>query len=249
MYQHSGRDQLRDDLLVSNSNWVASFLSKLEIASPVIYPPVPLTSTSTNWQNRRSDFVWIGRLAPSKRVESAITIVGLLRAAGETCKLDIIGNAIDNKYGTTVKTLAKAAGNWVTLIGPLYGAEKEQYIGQFRYALHTRADEPFGLTVAELIKSGCVVFGPNSSGSAEILDHEDLVFRSEEEAVAKILTVMEDPLKLETIRRHLEMRANCFSTDTFQNSVRSLIADFLEEGPSSLTAQTRCVDESALAVG
>lgn len=232
LYAESGRDQLHEDLLVSNSEWIAAALrSALTIDSPTIYPPVPALGSVDDlpWEGRRHDFVWIGRIAPSKRLESAISIVGRLRAAGLACKLHIVGKATDKDYEAHVRQIARSRDEWTILEGPMYGTEKAQFLAQFRYALHTRADEPFGITLVELIKSGCVVFGPNSCGSAEILSHEGLLFGTEEEAARKILDAVAEPHRIERFRRHLEDRAKSFSADRFCSSVQRLIAEFLEE--------------------
>jgi len=242
----SGRNLLQDDLLVSNSSWVASILSELAVESQVIFPPVPIATSASNWDDRCQDFVWIGRIAPSKRVESAINIIRLVREAGVKCKLHIVGNALDKEYAASIHKLAQAVGDWVTLKGPLYGAEKTRYLENFQYALHTRADEPFGITVAELVKSGCIVFGPNSAGSAEILGRENLLFSTEREAADKILRVIRNPRLIEESIRHLQERAKCFSTGTFQSSVCRLVAEFLEKNPSALGPDKRRADDGIL---
>lgn len=232
LYPKSGRNQLHEDLLVSNSEWIAAALSSaLTIDSPTIYPPVPplVSVDDLPWEDRQHDFVWIGRIVPSKRLESAIRIVGRLRAAGLGCKLHIVGKATDKDYEAHIRQIARSCGDWTILEGPLYGTEKAQFLARFRYALHTQADEAFGITLAELIKSGCIVFGPNSCGSAEILSHDDLLFETEEEAARKILHAVAEPNRIEGFRRHLEDRAKCFSADRFCSSVQRLVAEFLEE--------------------
>ena len=236
---------MHEDLLVSNSEWIAAAIrSAFTIDSPTIYPPVPALGSVDDlpWEGRRHDFVWIGRIAPSKRLESAISIVGRLRAAGLGCKLHIVGKATDKNYEAHVRQIARSRGEWTILEGPMYGTEKAQFLARFRYALHTRADEPFGITLAELIKSGCVVFGPNSGGSAEILSHDGLLFGTEEEAAGKILRAVAEPRRIETLRRHLEDRAKCFSTDRFCSSVQRLVAEFLvEKAHRTPTAQPNLI--------
>jgi len=247
LYDRSGRDQLHQDLLISNSAWVASALHEVGIDSPVVYPPVPFAAHATEWQNKRPDFVWLGRIAPSKRLETAIAIVGRLRASGADCKLHIVGNAIDKQYDARIRELARIRGAWVVLEGPKYGAEKARFLSQFRYAIHTRADEPFGISLVELIKSGCIPFGPNSCGSAEILRHEDLLFMTEPEAASKILRVMHEPGRIDVLCQHLEERARCFSTDHFCSSVQNLVGEVLGEKSSLVTAAGHVDQQTALA--
>jgi glycosyltransferase involved in cell wall biosynthesis len=183
----------------------------------------------TDWANKQADFVWIGRITPSKRLETAINIVGRLRESGLHCKLHVVGNAIDKGYEARIRELAHSKGDWVVLEGPLYGPEKARFLSRFRYAIHTQENEAFGITLVELIKSGCILFGPDSCGGAEILDHDDLLFKTEEEAVRKILRVIQEPRRMDALRSHLLDRADCFSCEQFCRSVQQLVARFLEE--------------------
>jgi glycosyltransferase involved in cell wall biosynthesis len=223
----SGRDPLRDDVLVSNSGWVAATLAAMGIDSPVIYPPVPYLSSESDWHARRADFVWFGRIAPQKKVEEAINIVAGLRSAGFDCSIHIAGTAVDKGYLRRIKDLAKELGDWVVLRGPVYGADKAALLNEFRYALHTRADEPFGITLVELIKTGCIPFAPNSCGSAEILNHPAVLYSNEGEAVAKIKEVISDPTLCQSVRTFLKHRADYFSTENFCASALSLTSNFL----------------------
>ena len=229
LYKESGRNILQQDVLVSNSQWVASALRDLGIDSPIIYPPVPLVPHPIEWNKKQPDFVWIGRITPSKKLEMAINIVGKLRDTGLSCKLHVVGNAIDRSYETRVRDFARAKGDWVIFEGPLYGGEKARLLARFRYAIHTQANEAFGITIVELIKSGCIPFGPDSCGGAEILNHDDLLFNDEEVAAGKILRALQDPSRLESLRHHLHVRAELFSLKSFCSSVQHLVAHFLEQ--------------------
>ena len=224
----SGRDLLREDVLVSNSEWVASTLRAMGIESSVIYPPVPWISRKKDWGARRKDFVWFGRIAPQKKVEHAIHIVAGLRNAGIDCAIHIAGTAVDKEYMTFIRDLARRMGDWVVLNGPLYGEEKADFLSQFRYALHTRADEPFGITLVEFMKAGCIPFAPDSCGSAEILNHPALLFASEDEAVKKIGKLLSEPDLSQSVRSFLMHRADFFSTDSFCESVVTLVSNVLD---------------------
>jgi glycosyltransferase involved in cell wall biosynthesis len=228
----SGRDLLREDFVVSNSEWVASSLRAMGVESSVIYPPVPWLSREIDWDKRRTDFVWIGRIAPQKKVDNAIKIVAGLRNAGFDCAIQIAGTGSDKEYLTFIQDLAKRMGDWVVLKGPLFGEEKAAFLTQFRYALHTRADEPFGITLVELMKAGCIPFAPNSCGSAEILAHPALLFSNEQQAVAKIGELLSNPVLTQSVRDFLVQRAELFSTDSFCESAVTLISSILEHASS-----------------
>jgi len=245
----SGRDVLRDDILVSNSQWVAAALRAKGIESCAIYPPVPWVHQEKAWESRRNDFVWFGRIAPQKKVEQAIEIVARLRNAGMDCGLEIAGTAVDKEYLRFLSNLARRAGEWVMLRGPVYGADKATYLTQFRYALHTRADEPFGITLVELMKAGCIPFAPNSCGSAEILNHPALLFATEDEAVGKICSLIEDAEQTQIIRSFLFDRAKLFSTDTFCQSARALAAGILDGQSSECADLTSLINSTSGRIG
>ena len=229
----SGRDLLRDDVLVSNSEWVASSLRTMGIESPVIYPPVPWISQDNDWDSRNKDFVWFGRIAPQKKVEEAINIVARLRNTGMECSLHIAGTAVDKDYLRFIRDLAKRMGDWVVLRGPIYGEDKAAFLTQFRYALHTRADEPFGITLVELMKAGCIPFAPDSCGSAEILNHPAVLYSNEDQAVTRIRELLSDPWLCQSVRSSLRQRAGFFSTERFCESALTLVSDILHEGAYS----------------
>ncbi len=228
----SGRDLLRQDILVSNSEWVASVLRAKGIQSSVIYPPVPWFPREKDWESRRNDFVWFGRIAPQKKVEQAIGIVAGLRKAGLDCALHIAGTAVDEDYFKSIRDLAERMGDWVVLRGPIYGEDKADFLTQFRYALHTREDEPFGITLVELMKAGCIPFAPNSCGSAEILNQPALLFATEDEALDRIRGLLSNPDLTQYVRSSLKQRANFFSTESFCQSVVALVTNILQ-GASS----------------
>jgi glycosyltransferase involved in cell wall biosynthesis len=234
----SGRNVLREDVLVSNSEWVASSLHTIGVESSVIYPPVPWHAREKDWESRRNDFVWIGRIDPSKRLEHAVSIVAGLRNAGIDCAIHIVGTAVYRDYHNSIRSLARRMGDWVVLEGPLYGEEKENYLSQFRYAIHTRADEPFGITLVELMKAGCIPFAPDSCGSAEILNHPALLFAGEDDAVTKIRKVISDPELSQSVRTFLRHRADLFSTETFCDSVVTLVSNILECASSRSDVRT-----------
>jgi glycosyltransferase involved in cell wall biosynthesis len=124
------------------------------------------------------------------------------------------------------------------LKGALYGADKADFLTQFRYAIHTRADEPFGITLVEVMKAGCIPFAPDSCGSAEILNHPALLFANEDQAVVTISELLSDADLCQSVRAFLKDRAEHFSTERFCESALTLVSNILEEAPTR--SETRC---------
>jgi len=87
--------------------------------------------------------------------------------------------------------------------------------------------EAFGIAVAELVKAGCLTFVPNGGGQTEIVDHPSLTFENDDDAIQKIVSVLENPALQAALVGHLRERSRELSTERFQDTVRSLVAEFL----------------------
>jgi hypothetical protein len=84
-----------------------------------------------------------------------------------------------------------------------------------------------------MCKSGCIVFGPDGFGSAEILASDDLLFKNIEDAHVKIERVTKDEAHQQALRAHLEARAAIASAGLFCEAARAVVATFLEESASA----------------
>ena len=62
----------------------------------------------------------------------------------------------------------------------------------------------------------------------EIVDHPQLVFGNDAEAVEKIVTVLASQEEQEKLRAHLAQGSQRFSPTTFMEIIRRLLAGFLE---------------------
>jgi hypothetical protein len=76
-----------------------------------------------------------------------------------------------------------------------------------------------------MIKAGAIVFAPVSGGQAEILAHPDLLFSDSNDAVERILAVLEDPSRQSVLRNHLRPQAQMFSAQNFVRDVQALFSD------------------------
>ena len=87
--------------------------------------------------------------------------------------------------------------------------------------------EAFGISVAEMVKAGCLVFVPGEGGQAEIVSHESLMYSGVEDAVEKINTVLRKPQLQAELRDHLEKQGAKFSTNAFMDGLRAAVERFL----------------------
>jgi len=81
--------------------------------------------------------------------------------------------------------------------------------------------------VAEMARAGCLAFVPAAGGPAEIVAEPRLVFDDLEEAVEKIVSVLEDPSGQEALSRALVERGAQYGAEHFMESARALIEGWL----------------------
>jgi len=221
-------ERMKRNLTLANSNWTAARLRRLHGIEPrTVYPPVAGEFPEVAWDKREDSFVCIGRLSPEKRVERVISILGRVRQGVPHLVLNVIGGNDDDAYTRKVRALARQCADWVRLHEDISRQDLVQIVAHSRYGIHGMRDEHFGMSVAELVRGGCITFVPDGGGQMEIVDAEPaLVYRNNEEAVEKIAAVLEDPAAYEPLRRRLAERAGRFSAERFAEEVRAAVREF-----------------------
>jgi len=227
----SGRDLFAgDDEIVANSRWSARLLEdRYGIRSSVVYPPVLGEFPEVSSAEREFGAVCIGRISPEKRIDRVIDIVKGVRERGHPLHLHIIGDATGSEYGEQIMARATGEGDWVTMEGSCHGERKARLLAEHLIGLQAREHEPFGISVAEMVKAGCLTFVHDSGGQTEIVDHPDLCYESVEDAVEKICWVLEDKKLQSELQEHLVTRATRFSSAQFMQEVQSVVKSFLEK--------------------
>lgn len=223
----SGRDILRDDMVIANSHWTAEVVKQFcgVTCGAVLYPPVAGDFPGVPWEQKEQAFAMIGRIAPEKQIERAIEILDTVRSRGHAIQLHLCGPIGNDPYGHRIAQICLEHKDWINLEGRVTGAKKTQILSHCRFGIQTCGAEGFGISVAEMAKAGAIVFAHEEGGQAEILGHPDLLFSDTNEAVEKILRVLEQPSLQSTLRAHLASRARMFSAQHFVREVRALIGD------------------------
>jgi len=227
--QPSGRNLFSgEDLILANSQWSAQIImDKYEADIGVLYPPVFDEFPNVPFETKEMGFVCIGRISPEKRIERIIEILREVRQRGHDIHLHVIGGTDRTTYGKFVEDLYRAQRDWVTMEGNRFGEEKANLLSQHRFAIHACHGEAFGISVAEMVKAGCITFVPSEGGQIEIVNHKSLMYDSVEDAVKKIDTVLRnDQIQVE-LRQHLKKQGTKFSTDAFMDSLRAAVKRFL----------------------
>ncbi len=221
----SGRDPLRDDQLIAISHWIAQTVLQdcgVQCAA-MFYPPVWSEFPDIAWEKKEDSFVMIGRISPEKQVEKAISILSAVRNLKHPIKLHLCGHIEDDQYGRRIDGLCRENSDWIIPEGRVSGERKASILARCRYGIQARSAEPFGISVAEMVKAGAIVFAPHDGGQAEILQSSDLLFADEGDAVAKIHRILQSPSLQSAIHSDLLARTQFFSTSSFISSVREFV--------------------------
>jgi glycosyltransferase involved in cell wall biosynthesis len=225
----SGRDVLRDDLVIANSQWSASLLKQhcgVDCAA-VVYPSVWAEFPNVQWEEKEQAFVMIGRIAPEKQVERAVAILEAVRQRGHAIRLHLCGHIGNDLYGQRIGRLCRERADWIIPEGWVSGARKAQILTHCQFGIQTRAAEPFGISVAEMVKAGAIVFAPHDGGQTEVLDSPDLLFAGVDDAVRKICSVLPSSEKQNALRDHLSRRSGMFGVTKFMEASMEAITSLL----------------------
>jgi len=230
----SGRDVLKDDILIANSNWSAALLRQICGANctAVVYPPVWGEFPSISWDEKELAFVMIGRIAPEKRIEWTIEILSAVRQRGYPVRLHLCGPVQNDLYGRKITRLCNYHAHWIVMEGFVSGSRKAQVLSHCRYGIQTCAAEAFGISVAEMVKAGGIVFAPDNGGQIEVLQSPDLLFADTNDAVDKICAVLSSAERQRTLLAHLAICAEIFSADKFKRESLAAIEATLFTTPA-----------------
>ncbi len=217
----------RDDLILANSEWCAEQLSQHFSISdaPVLYPPVMLPTVVRNSHRDPLGFVCLGRVVPEKEIERIISILKSVRELGYPVTLRLLGALDDSDYSSRVAALV-AEESWIQPEGFLQLNEKQDVLSSMSFALHACRIEAFGIAVAEMASMGCIPFVPDTGGAGEIVSLPELQFGCDDEAVEKIVALLENPERTGEIRNLLPQEMNRFGPDVFMREIRNYVLDF-----------------------
>jgi hypothetical protein len=162
-----------------------------------------------------------------------IEIVARARSLGGDLSLDIVGfaHANQDQYLARLRDRVRNAGSWVALHENLPRADLLELLAASRYGLHGMQAEPFGIAVAEMARSGCIVFTPPDGGQVEIATDPALVYDSVDDAAERLLAVARSPGEQERLHDHVMRRGELFSEERFVGAFRSVVRTWPASSP------------------
>jgi glycosyltransferase involved in cell wall biosynthesis len=221
----------RGNLTLANSRWTRDVLERrLGLEAGVLYPPVLRDSAPAAWDRKENGFVVMARMAPEKQVERTIAILDAVRRAGHDVHLHVLGREDHRDYTENVRELCRERGGWACFEGLVVGERKKALLAGHRYGLSGCRNEAFGIGVAEMAAAGSLAWVPRGGGQVEIVDNEDLIYDSDEDAARKICRVLEDADRQAALGRHLGARAALFGSGRFVEEARRVVGGFLNGG-------------------
>jgi glycosyltransferase involved in cell wall biosynthesis len=220
------RERIRQNLTLANSEWTARLAkARHGVAARILYPPVPTRFGDVPWHERSNGFLCLGRIAPDKELEKVIDIVAGVRRLHPDVTLRIIGTVGPRAYFRRLVAKIKSAP-WVRLDLDLSREELLREIPKYRYGLHGKLEEHFGMAPAEMVAAGCIVFVHRSGGQVEIVGGDPhLVYGDVEDAVGSASAVIAEPGLQQALRSRLQERRHLFSVEQFVAGVRQAVAE------------------------
>jgi len=217
-------DRMRANVTVVNSDWTgAAVRARHGLDTVTIRPPAAGPVIEVPWSERAVGFVCAGRFAPEKRFEHIIDILAGVRARGHAVRLHIVGSPTWADYRSRILALAAACADWVTVVEDLSRDDLAALFARNRYGIHGMRDEHYGMVVAEMVRAGAIVFVPRDGGQVEIVGDQRLTFRGRDEAIERIVRVLEDPALAESLRERLAARRAELGPERFVDEIRALV--------------------------
>ena len=227
-------DRMRSNVTLVNSDWAGEQVRRFLGGNPrTLYPPVADPGPGLPWSERAPHFLAVGRISPEKEYERVMRILVRVRANTPDLRLTIVGTSDRQtaRYFKNLQSLARSLGDWIRFRENISREEMRGLMGSHRYGLHGMREEHFGMAPAEMARAGVIVWVPRAGGQMEIVGNEPvLMYDSEQDAAAKITTVLGDPAEQQRLRQGLAARAGLFSTDRFVREVREIVSDFSANG-------------------
>lgn len=243
---------------LANSKMVAERIEGAYKTTPeVLYPPVVIDVQDVPWDEKEYAFICSGRLTLPKEPHKVIEILSRVRDRGHRIKLHMTaggGGVYAWKYRNRIREMVAERSDWITLHENLSYADYTDVLSKCQFGIHYKT-EPFGISIAEMIKAGAVPFVRSFGGQVEIVgeDNKELFFYDPDEAVEKICFVLEnEPLQAQ-MREAMVAQKTLFSTERFMTEFQQVVAEHLDPSlsgkDSEESAEASPASEPSVPVG
>ena len=238
-------ERLCENYSIANSEYTAQWVEKTYgIKADVIFPPVVTKIDESSWLERENAFLCSGRIVRAKDTHRVIKILKTVREQGFDIRLHITGGGggggiYGQHYLRTIEKLVQQNADWISLHKDLSYADYLKVLTRCRYGIHYKP-EPFGISVAEMLKADLIPFVRSKGGQMEIVgtEHQDLLFANEKDGVEKIIAVLSNQDLQQKLLQSLQQRKHLFSTEKFMDDIRETTQKYLGSDENSYSIAT-----------
>lgn len=197
--------------------------------------PIQLPKSVKEFRNRKKRVIFLGRIAPIKRIEHIIDAFNIASEQISDMELHIVGfsnlDNVKNEYEKYIIDYARRVGGNICLkrfTDDIVGEYQNAMIGLF-----CSRNEAFPLSLAECVANGCVpitydfAFGPRDiikNGETGLIVEENV-----ESMAHAIQQLMGNEDKLEWMHQNAIVSARRFSTDAFYERWMDVLYDVLNK--------------------
>ncbi|BAZ06082.1 glycosyltransferase [Calothrix sp. NIES-3974] len=231
--------QIHQNISLVNSSIVAKEAKKVyNVDAQVIYPPVVIEPSQIPWEEKENAFICSGRIVKAKEPHRVISILKQVREKGFDVKLYMTGGGggvYEWQYQRFIRRLIQENSSWITLYNNLPYPEYVKLLSRCKYGIHFKK-EPFGISIAEMVKAGAIPFVRSVGGQIEIVgqENQELFFDTEQEAVDKIIQIFQDGEKKYQLREKLKIQQHKFSTEKFMLEIANVVESYFYNSPQIL---------------
>ncbi|BAZ38179.1 group 1 glycosyl transferase [Calothrix sp. NIES-4101] len=225
--------QISQNISVVNSWHIAKVVKEVYNIEPkIVYPPVVIDIPNFTWNLKENAFICSGRLVEAKEPHRIIKILKSVREQGFNIKLYMTGGGggvYGWRYNRLIKKLVSENSSWINLYENLPYKEYTELLARCRYGIHYKK-EPFGISIAEMVKAGAIPFVRSEGGQVEIVGkhNTELFFNNEEEAVKVIVDVLSNTDKQKQIIHSLDEQKSLFSTQRFMSEFNTVVDAYFD---------------------
>ena len=194
--------------------------NKLKIVYPTFKIPNILNENFSKYENRKNDFVILGRVSKDKNTIEAAKFFSNFNKKNRILnlgKLHIIG-PIEKKLKKEVKKLI-AQNNNLHFHGYLSLKKRNKILKKSKYGLHFFVGEHFGRSILEMQKFGIIVFCHDSGGAMEIVSSKLQKFTSYIDLENKIKKVIDNISERKKIKKMINRKILKYSDREFRKNI------------------------------
>ncbi len=221
---------------IADSEFNAKDLYELGISNvsvvPVIFADIVRSNTSAQTQNDSPTLLFVGRLAPNKRLECIIAALALLRSKWKQARLVIVGIAVPTEYLAALQHLVTKLGldTCVEFVGTVSASVRDSFYAEASVYVSASTHEGFCVPVVEAMRAGLPVVAHNSTVLPETVQDASLLVDSEDPlSLAKAIDIVlsNAELRKKIVHKGFE-RAKHFVPAKVRQEMRSVLRSLIE---------------------